>query len=112
MNSSTNSLASFKSKAMKVSKVVTVQPGRYKPDILTMNIGNAAEFLPHPKINALKPFDTLLVNQESDVVEVITQLEQSNKYKILTINGSVLYQVTEGKKPLIEIDSKKSWRQE
>ncbi|KAI1289142.1 Phospholipid scramblase 1 [Halotydeus destructor] len=66
-----------------------------KGNLFQLPILNAHEFAPHPKLNVLSAFDTLLVNEETSVLEAVTGFEQRNRYTIMTKNGSQLYRVVE-----------------
>lgn len=83
------------------NRVITKQPSTTKEgfaaNMLSLGIINAHEFKPHENITALAAFDTLLVVEETRFIEAVTGLERSNKYKVMTKNGSQLYEVNEGR---------------
>lgn len=81
--------------------------------MIQLPIINAHEFTPHPKLQVLAAFDTLLVKEDGSLYDnngrrtsrtaTVTSSTEStegpkdgNRYQVLSKNGTILYVVSEG----------------
>lgn len=65
--------------------------------MMEIPIINAHEFAPHPSINILTAFDILIVKENSEFYSKFTGDMKRNKYQVVTNNGSLIYNVIEGR---------------
>ena len=79
--------------------VIKIQPqvNEKMKKMMEMPIINAHEFAPHPSINILTAFDILIVKENSEFYSKLTGDMKRNKYQVVTNNGSLVYNVIEGR---------------
>lgn len=81
------------------TNVIEIQPQANEKlkKMVEIQIINAHEFVPHPSINILTAFDILIVKENSEFYSKLTGDMKRNKYQVMTNNGSLIYNVIEGR---------------
>lgn len=59
--------------------------------MLSLSIGNAQEFAPHPGLSVLMPFDVLFVNEDNSFAPGTHSLNQ--KYHVFNKVGELMFKV-------------------
>lgn len=82
-----------------LTTVIEIQPqeNEIMKKMMEIPIINAHEFVPHPSINILTAFDILIVKENSEFYSQFSGDMKRNKYQVVTNNGSLIYNVIEGR---------------